>query len=206
MKKKITILIALLAVALLLFAACTDAPSVGDLQKINDMLKQNYSKVRVVVNTTTAIAELNGTFTMTFNGDDTRIEYEFDRINTFDVDAGGNIADSQDGFIVHESGEVVVRDGKVVKGDASVDLPLDELTIAGFSFKQAFFSNVSNKNARFEADVINPQNFTGNTSLECDDMHVTVIRNVNTNTLTSIELTYTVENGSAVKINYLFTK
>ena len=206
MKKKITLLFVLLTVALLLLAACANVPSVNDLQKINDMLKSDYSAVTVVVNTKTATADLSGTFTMTFNNGDTTIKYKFDRINTFDVDGSGNVSDAQGDFIVHEEGEVVVRDGKVVEGDKSVDLPLDQLTISGFSFKQAFFNNVSKKNAKFEADVVNPQNFTGNSALECKDMHVVVIQNTSANILTSLELTYTSKSDAAVKINYLFTK
>ena len=206
MRKRITLLFALLTVAVLLFAACDGTPSVADLQKYNDMLKVDYSEVTVVVNTKTAVAELNGTFTMTFVGEDTNIKYEFDRINTFDVDASGNAADAEGGFIVREKGEVVVRGKEIVDGDASVELPLDQLSFGGFSFKQAFFAKVNMKNAKFEADVVNPQNFTGNTSLVCTDMHVVVMHNVNTNTLTSIELTYTADSGAAVKINYLFTK
>ena len=206
MKKRITLLFALLTVVLLLFAACTNTPGVNDLLKINDMLKRDYSAVTVVINTKTEIADLSGTFTVTFSGEDTTIKYNFDRINSFDVDGSGNVDDPEGGFIVHEEGEVVVRDGKVIEGDKSVDLPLDQISFSGFSFKQAFFTNVSQKNAKFEADVVNPQNFTGNSALECTDMHVTVIRNISANTLTSLELTYTAKSGAAVKINYLFTK
>ena len=206
MKKKITLLIALLVVAILAFAACSNGPSVADLQNINDMLKLDYSVVKVIINTTTSNATLNGAFTLTFNGDDTTISYQFDRRNTFVVDGSGNASEAQGGYIVREEGEVVVRDGKVIKGDTSVDLPIDQLTIGGFSFKQAFFSNATNDKAKFEADVVNPQNFTGNSSLVCSDMHVVVVRNVSAKALTSIELTYVSENGAQVKINYLFTK
>ena len=205
MKKRIIALFALLTVVALCFAAC-NTPSLEDLQNINDLLKVDYSKVTVVVSTKTATAELNGNFTLTFDGDVTKVEYRFERINSFDVDDNGNIADAEGDFIETVEGEVAVRDGKIVDGDTSVDLPLDELTVGGFSFKQAFFSNSTLQKAKFEADVINPQQFTGNSGLDCTDMHVVVIRNTAAKVLTSIELTYTSENGAQVKLDYLFTK
>ena len=205
MKKKIIVLFALLTVVLLLFAACDGTPGVSDLQKYNTMLKAKYSTIQVLIKTKTATAELDGKFTLTFNGDETSIDYEFDRINTFDME-GGNIADPEDGFIVHEKGTVVVRNGEILDGDESVELPLDEISISGYSFKQAFFSNANIKNAKFEADVSNPQKFTGNEALDCTNMHVVVLRNVNTNTLTRMDVTYTAKNGAEVELNYLFTK
>ena len=205
MKKKIILLFALLTVALLLFTAC-NTPNVNDLQKINDLLKVNYSKVTVVVNTKTANAELNGNFTLTTNGSATTVAYKYDRINSFEVGADGSISDVDGDFIETVEGEVVVRNGKIVDGDEVEDFPLDELNISGFSFKQAFFSKASLKGATFEADVTNPQKFTGNEAFSGSDMHVVVIRNTKTDTLTSIELTYTSANGAEVKISYLFTK
>ena len=205
MKKKILVLFALLTVALLLFAAC-NAPSVDELQNINDLFKLDYSKITVLVNTKTSVAELNGTFTLTFSSDGTTVKYSYDKINTFDVDQAGNVATPDGGFIVHKEGEVLVRDGAIVEGEATEELDLAQLGIAGFSFKQAFFSNATLKNAKFEADVVSPQNFTGHAALNCSDMHVVLIRNTTANVLTSMELTYTSENGAAVKLSYVFTK
>lgn len=205
MKKKVLLLFVLLTVALLCLTACNN-PSVNDLQKINDLLKIDYSKVTVLVNTKTATTELNGNFVLTFDGEDTTIKYEFDRVNTFDADSNGNIAYPDGDFIVREKGEVVVRDGAIIDGDTNVQLNLNELRITGFSFKQAYFNNANLKNAKFEADVVNPQKFTGDEGLICDDMHVIVFRDINANILTKIELTYTAENGAEVKLSYLFTK
>ena len=206
MKKKILVLFALLLAATLLLAACGSNPSVNDLQEINDLLKIKYSKIEVRVNTKTDVAELNGSFTLTFNGENTNIDYTFDRINDFEIGSDGSVTAPDGDFMVTEKGTVVVREGKIIQGETVQDLPIDELTVAGFSFKQAFFNNATLKKAKFEADVINPQQFTGNVSLNCKNMHVVVIRNLADNVLTSIELTYTTQNGSEVKINYLFTK
>ena len=205
MKKRIILLFALLTVVALLFAACSN-PSVNDFQKINDLLKVSYSKVTVVVNTKTDDFELNGNFTLTDNGNSTIIDYKYDRINSFEVGSDGNIADADSEFIVTEEGTVEVRNGKIIDDGEIVDFPFDELNISGFSFKQAFFKNAKLNGAKLEADVVNAQQFTGNAALNCKDMHVVVVRNTKADTLTSIELTYTSENGAAVKISYLFTK
>ena len=205
MKKRIFVIFALLLVVLLLFASCDLSASSSDLQQINDMLKLDYSKVQILISTKSQGSEYKGKFTMTY-GEDTTIEYEIERANTFEIGDDGSIVTPEDGFITNKKGTVVVRDGKIVDGDVDVELPELGVYVGGFSFKQAFFTNVSNKKAKFEADVTDPQNFTGNTSLVCKDMHVTVVRNINSNALTSIQLTYTSSNGSEVTINYVFTK
>ena len=205
MKKKIFVVFALLTVAILVFASCS--LSVADMQKFNDMLKLNYSEVKVLINTETSMSALKGTFTLTFDGQETTIQYRFDKMNTFEIGDDGSITAPEGGFIVTKSGTVVVRDGAIVEGDVDVELP-DELGIyaGGFSFKPAFFSNSVTKNAKFEADVTNPQAFTGNDGLVCTDMHVVVIQNLSAGVISSIELTYTADNGADVTINYLFTK
>ena len=206
MKKKIFVVFALLLVALIIFAACDMGPSVSDLQKINDMLKIDYSEVQVLINTETATAKFDGTFTLTFNGDEITIEYEFEKINTFEIGSDGSITVPDGDFITSEEGTIVVRNGEIVEGDTSVELP-DELGVyaGGFSFKPAFFSNAVIKNAIFEADVTNPQGFTGSDSLVCTDMHVSLIQNLNTKSISNLELTYKA-NGAEVTITYLFTK
>ena len=205
MKKKLVILLIILVVATLCLAAC-DGSGDKELQTLNEYLKGSYSKITVVVSTKDAIAELNGNFTLTFNGTKVDVAYKFDKINSFDVDGNGNIADADGNFIQTIEGQALVRNGKIIDGDDSVELPLDQLSASGFSFQKEYFSNVTLKNAKFEADVTNPQQFTGNSSLTCSDMHVIVIRNTVAKAITSIELTYTSSNGAQVKINYLLTK
>ena len=205
MKKRIFVIFALILVALLALAACDNTLGGGNLQQINDALKLNYSKVQILVNTKSQSGEYNGKFTVTY-GDETTVEYEVEQANTFEIGDDGSIVIPDEGFLVKKSGVVVVRDGKVVEGDVDVALP-DEtgIFVGGLSFKQAFFTNISAQNARFEADVTDPQNFTGNASLVCQDMHVAVVRNLNSKSLTSIELTYVAGSGAEVTITYLFT-
>ena len=205
MKKKILVVFALLTVALLVLSACDIGAN--DLQKYNDMLKISYSEVQVLINTKSTTAQLDGTFTLTFDGDETTVKYDFDKYNTFEIGSDGSIVAPDGGFVVSQSGTIVVRNGEIVEGDDSVELP-EELGIyaGGFSFKQAFFANSSVNNAKFEADVTNPQGFTGNDSLVCSDMHVALIQNVSARAISNIVLTYVAANGAEVTINYLFTK
>lgn len=204
MKKKIFVVFALLLVSLLVFASC-DLGTVN-FQKFNDLLKIEYSEVKVVINTKTATEELNGTFTLKFAADETTIEYNFEKISTFEIGQDGSITAPDGDFITKKQGTIVLRDGEIVEGDVDVELP-DELDVyaGGFSFKQAFFANAVTQNAKFEADVVNPQGFTGSNTLVCSDMHVVVFQNLNAGTLSNIELTYTA-NGADVTINYFFTK
>lgn len=194
MKKKILILVIALVIALTCLAACDDYTS--SLQQIQSLLKVDYTEVVLSVVTTTNGVTLNGSYTLSFDGDVTTVVYDYYRLN--ELDKNGNNADS---YLTRVQGVVTVQDGKIVDGDESVDLP-QEVNFGGISFKQAFFTNVNTTAAKFDADVSNPQGFTGNNSLVCSDMHVMVM--YSQTALSTIVLNYVSERGSDVKITYSF--
>ena len=198
MKKKILLLVIalVLVTALACLAACDHYAS--SLQNIQSLLKADYSEIVLNVETKTNGITLNGNYTLTFDGDKTTVVYEFDRLNELDVNE-----ENADSYLTRVKGSAVVENGKVVQGDTSVDLP-QEVNFSGMSFKQAFFTNATTTNAKFEADVSNPKGFTGNNSLACTNMHVKVLHKANA--LTQMIITYVAQNGSNVTLTYLFTK
>ncbi|MCH5157228.1 MAG: hypothetical protein J1G02_05070 [Clostridiales bacterium] len=196
MKKKIWILVIALVIALTCLVACDSYAST--LQNIQTLLKADYSVVTLNVTTVTSGITLNGNYSLSFDGDKTTVVYDFYRLNELDVNG-----DNADSFITRVQGTAVVQDGEIVEGDKSVNLP-QEVNFNGISFKQAFFSNTTTTNAMFEADVINPQGFTGNNGFVCTDMHVKVM--YSQSALTTMVITYVSERGSDVSVTYAFTK
>ena len=197
MKKKIVFAIIALSLAVVLLAACGGGYK-STLQQITKLLKVDYSEITLNVTTTTNDIALNGNYTLTFEDDRTIIDYSYDKLNDLSLD--GNNADS---YLTRVSGRAVVENGVVVEGNTAEQLP-EEVNYSGISFKQAFFANYKMTGATFEADVRVPKGFTGNTSLECSNMHVTVM--YSKVALSKIAITYVSENGSNVSMTYLFTK
>ena len=189
MKKKLLLVALLLVVALVCLSACGYQSTLDEITKL---LNVNYSKITLNIETTQFGVTLKGIYNFTFDGDTTTIQYSVEKLNDPSADAS---------FKSTETGTVVVRDGKI-EGESS-NLP-DAVYYGGINFKQAYFKNIQSKGVRFEADVVNPQGFTGNRELKCSKMHVKVLHKEDA--LTQLVITYVAENGSNVNITYLFTK
>lgn len=195
MKKRLLLLAIVLVVAFTCLTACNLADQ-KQLNVINQQLRMNYSTITVNVTTTTADnITLEGEFTLTFNGGTTTIAFEYEQLSTFDGDS------IPDDFKTTVSGTATVADGKVVVDGDEVDLPLSELTVTGYSFKQAFFTNVTQTNYKFDADVENVQGFTGNRNMQCSNMHVYVVYNTS---IRQMRLNYTSLSGASTEIEYTF--
>ena len=196
MKKKILLIVIalMLVVTLLALTACDNYSDT--LQKINTLLDADYSEVSV--NVTTKLAgdyTLNGIYNLTIDEDYTTIEYSYDRFNELSMD--GN----SDKYFETVSGKAIVKDGKVIEGDANEALP--EVDFNGISFKEKFFSNYTVTNTKFDADVASTRGFLGNNTFTGSHMHVTV--NFTAKSVTKLVITYVSANGAEVNITYLFT-
>lgn len=195
MKKKILFLAILLVFALIVLSACTSLSAT--LDEITKLLKVDYSGVTLNVETVTSEVTLTGVYNFKFNGDTATVEYTVEKLNDLSMSGG------TEGFKHTETGTAVVKNGKLVEGDTELDLPQGSY-FGGLSFKPAFFKNYQITGVKFEADVINPQGFTGNQALQCSNMHIKVLHKADV--LTQLIITYVAQNGSDVRIVYLFTK
>lgn len=209
MKKKILILAIVLVVTLTFLSACNGKVSKA-CETVTDLLQLDYSEITVNVTTTTSNATLSGRFTLTFDGDTTNVQYSYDKLTTFDWQIGGEMGNfgviiPDDDWITTVSGSLVVKGDQIVNGSDNVDLPLDKIDFLGFSFKEAFFQNVTATKSKFDADVTNPQGFTGNDLTSrwgVEDMHVNVVYG---DYISRMQINYTTE-GTQVEIVYNFTK
>ena len=195
MKKKILFLTILLVFALIVLSACTSLSAT--LDEITKLIKADYSEVMLNIETVSPEVTLTGVYNFKFVGDTTTVTYTVEKLNELSM-SGGN-----EGFKHTETGTAVVSKDKLVEGDTELDLPQGTY-FGGMNFKPAFFKNYQITSVKFEADVVNPQGFTGNKTLQCSKMHVKVLHK--DNVLTQLIITYVAQNGSDVSIIYLFTK
>lgn len=196
MKKKLLLIIIALVLALMLVGLVACDSYAGTLQKINTLLDADYAEVKIITETKTSSGyTLNGVYNLSIDGEVTTIEYSYDRYNELSFD------DNRDTYLETVTGTAVVQDGVVVEGNSSEALP--QVDFNGISFKQAFFSNYTVTDNKFDADVVSVGGFLGNNNFTCNDLHVTV-----TFTKTAVNklvITYESAKGFSVSITYLFT-
>ena len=192
MKKRLLLLVIVLVVAFTCLAAC--GANQSTLDTISKQLKMSYSKIVINISTTSNGVTLSGRFDVSFNGDTTTIDFQYEQLSKFD----GSSAPS--GFKTTVTGRATVVGSNVtVEGDTD-ELPWDKLTM-GFTFKSAFFKHVKTADGIFEADVSNPQGFVGDSNFVGSGMHVYVKYG---SVLTQLRLRYTDDKGAAVAIYYTY--
>lgn len=207
MKKKILFLVIVLIVALTCLGACNGSTD-KVCETLTDLLQLNYPIITIDVATTTSNVTLTGRFKLINNGDTINVEYSYEKLTTFDWFSVGipeniYIPTPDEDWKTTVSGTLVVKDDKIIEGNSSVDLPLDKIDFLGFSFKPAFFQNIKVTKSKFDANVINPQGFTGNDLTSrwgVSDMHVNVLFG---DYISRMQINYASE-GTQVEIVYNF--
>lgn len=207
MKKKILILAIVLVVTLTFLSACNGSTDKA-CETLTDLLQLNYEIITIDVTTTTSNATLSGRFKLTNHGDTINVEYSYDKLTTFDWQIGGEMGNfgviiPDDDWMTTVSGTFVVKDDEIIEGKFEGKLPLDKIDFIGFSFKPAFFDNVTVTASKFVADVSNPQGFTGNDLTSrwgVSDMHVNVVYG---DYISRMQINYASE-GTQVEIVYHF--
>lgn len=197
MKKKLfaAALVVTLLCAIVCIAACGGNTS---LKKFNDALKNpDYTHVTVNVTSSREGVELNGTYNVTFDGENATVEYAFDKLNELSVD--GN---NPDDYITRVTGSVTVTDGKITDGDGS-EIELGQFSYTGFYFKENFFDDIKSGTSTFRAKVMNPQGFVGNAEFVGTNMRVEAV--LSGEAMSKLELTYFSAGGFDTTVTYLFT-
>ena len=194
MKKKVLLVAIALVLVLTVLSACNGNQEM--LDTINGLLKEDYSKVTVKVTTQMSDVELNGEYTLTFNDDVTYIDYRYDELNELSIDGANS-------FISSKEGTATVQ-GRTVTSGNEEDLSSAPLEFTGLSFKRVNFKNVVAKGSVFNADVVSPSGFMGNSDFSATNMHVKVV--MFEGALVRIKITYVSSKGADVTIEYGFTE
>lgn len=170
MKKLLTaILIISFACALIAFAACENSEIYDNL---NAMAKQSYSQITLQINSK-GYAELNAQYVCSYSGDTAEINYTYTQLAKIDV-SGGNVTLPENSVQTY-TGTATVRNGAVtdINGDA-LNVKLEQISASGLRFESKFFKNVKHTETTFKADVTDAKSFTGDSSVSCTDMKVSV--------------------------------
>ena len=180
----------------------TQKPQVPDTDKtvyevLNDLSKQNYSKIELNITTLTGDIKLGAEYILTKN----KVSYAVEQLNMLPTD--GKLDGLSPEYKTTLRGTAVIENGKVTKFDGDkVSIPeYDELTGA-FDFKESYFKKVEATDGEFSADVVSASKFLG-TSKKVSDLKVEV--KYNTAAIEKITLTYKTANSNVTTV-YEFEK
>lgn len=197
--KKLTKNVCIFVIAIcLLFALCAcNNDKIYNL--LNEMTNAEYSAITLKVTSSKDGDSLQNVFSINFGEEETIVNYTCQKFATFgDSDAVSIPTD----YIVTSTGSVIIRDGKIVEqnGD-SVDVAFEEITTLGINFNKNYFANISRTTSSFNADVVNPKGFTGNSQLNCTNMTLKVYFD---DVFQLITIKYVSENGFEIQLQYIF--
>ena len=163
---------------------------------INDLSKHKYSNIEITIVTTTDFAELRSNYTLT----NSYVIYSVEQLNS--LPSNGNINDLSSSYKNTITGYALIKDGKVVEMDGSVDITLPSYSElkGSFNFNANNFKNVVIETNSFEADVITPAQFYG---ADVDMSNLKVKVEYTETSLTKITISYSTTNAS-VQTVYVF--
>lgn len=216
--KKIIIALILMLALLMSFVACSDGntnensntegssqqttpqppyPEKTVYDTLNELSKQNYSKILLNITTLTGDIELGANYVLKA----TNITYSIEQLNLLPTD--GDLSNTSSNYKSTIQGTATVENGKVTKLDnVEVDIPeYDELKGA-FEFKDSYFKNIQKENGKFSADVISVAEFLGNNR---DISNMKVIVEYNSSAFQKITITYKTTNSTVTTV-YEFEK
>lgn len=206
--KKLGLIFALLVCAFA-FVGCTqtggnggnDTPGGNEGGKktaydvLNELTKVNYATIKLEATTTVDGESLKGEYVATAIDGGYRVDYKYEKINTF-TESDGEIV-IPDEYKSEFSGSATVKNGTVTEqSGAECDFPIGGLT-PNFKFNEKYFSDVTEKAGEFSAKVKNVEAFLGK-AVSCTDMTVTV--KYSDAGLNSLTLRYRTSAGEAVTV------
>lgn len=192
--KKVFYVTLALVLALVLLASCT---SYGEaLNKVSDLLKQDYSKLTVSVTSVRDGLELTALFNVEF-GEKTTVNYTVKEMSKLNIE-GGN----PDSYINEYSGSAVVENGKLTENGKETDLPIEGLNFGEFNFSERNFSDIEATATSLKAKVTDPKGFAGNNSFVASDMKLTAL--FSAEAISELTVEYTSQNGANVLTVYRF--
>ena len=185
--KKVLGLICVIVLCLLCLSACGEI----DLDKtacdvLNTLVTKETDNLSLTVKTTTAEDSLNSSYNVTKSNDTYTVTYSYEKLNGYEEVDGVIVPPAEYKSTVQ--GSMKVKDGIIIEQDGtSVNITLETLSVSGLSFNKSFFTNISNQDGAFKADVVDIEGFIG-TDVNTSNMKVEVRYSVNK--ISSIKITY----------------
>ena len=205
--KRIVSIFIIVAIMLLALTSCgaLGAGNETAYEKLTRLTSDTeYKKIEVVTKTETADGILLASvITETKVDNDTRVDYSIQQLAEFEL-VDGKYVVPEDMIKTYE-GMVIVSDGKIT-GMNGTESPIDfnsYTSCSRFSFKEAFFKAPEITDTTFKAAVIAPVGFLGE-NIPCSNMYVSVT--FADDAVSTLILTYTTSDGSAVTATYNYEK
>ena len=208
MKKTIFVILIVTILALAL-TACNDQTSGETYNSINEMLKDEFSMVKLQVETTDKGITLTNKYTAMIASNGTMV--------TYSVQSLAEIVENQDGtftmpanMIVTENGSASVNNGNIIDLNGKAEnIPVDAITTPSLKFDKNYFAGTIHSDndgvKTITGSVLDERvkDFTGNQNFDGKNMTFEVVYN---ETVESITLNYTMNGGATVKVTYTFSK
>ena len=206
--KRIVSIFIIVAITLLALTSCgaLGAGNETAYEKLTRLTSDTeYKKIEVVTKTETADGILLASvITETKVDNDTRVDYSIQQLAEFEL-VDGKYVVPEDMIKTYE-GMVRISDGAVVGMNGPSDTPIDFSSCTScpkFSFKEAFFKAPEITDTTFKAAVVSPVGFLGE-NIPCSNMYVSVT--FTDDAVSTLILTYTTSDGSAVTATYNYEK
>ena len=202
--KKIILVVLVVSILTAILTACG---SNDVYSQLNNMMNEDYSVIKLEVETSSQGVTLTNKYTATTANNRTSIRYTVQKLNKITIGEDGNF--DEDNMILTETGSALVENGKIIvlDGEAS-NIPVNGLQNLNVKFdKNYFMSTIHSENdgvKTITGTVIQDhiKDFTGNQNFAGKNMTFTVTCGEK---LQSLVINYTMSAGASVKVTYTFS-
>jgi len=194
--KRIMLSIVLILTLLMSFISCNESTATI-YDTLNELSKQNYSKIQLAITTVTDDIELKANYILTAS----KVDYSVEQLNLLPSD--GNFSGANEEYKTLINGSAAIENGAITDfGGEAVDIPeYDELK-GHFDFKENYFKNIKIENGKLSADVESASEFLGTDKAISD---AKLIVEFDESAIKSITITYKTTTSVVTSV-YLFEK
>ena len=206
-KSTLIILVAIVLTLAVVATACNNLGGNDTYDTLNKMLKDDFSIIKLEVETTYQDVTLTNKYTATTVNGKTSIRYTLQTLSEITKDEDGKYVIPE--LTTTKTGKADFVNGKLttIDGDAE-DIPIDAITSPSLKFdKRYFMSTIHSENDGVKTiigTVIQDhiKDFTGNQNFDGKNMTFTVTYGEK---LQSLVINYTMNSGASVKVTYTFS-
>lgn len=206
-KSTLIILVAIVLTLAVVATACNNLGGNDTYDTLNKMLKDDFSVIKLEVETTYQDVTLTNKYTATTVNGKTSIRYTLQTLSEITKDEDGKYVIPE--LTTTKTGKADFVNGKLtnIDGDAE-DVPIDAITSPSLKFDKSYFmSTIHSENdgvKTITGTVIQDRikDFTGNQNFDGENMTFTVTYGEK---LQSLVINYTMSSGSSVKVTYTFS-